>query len=227
MFRKSAAILFALGLCAKVLGEGTNFTVSVGRATLQLPIPESFVEVGTKNRMIPMVPSNRLLAWFAMPEDMKHFDSEPTHELKRHIQVQLFKESENRDLGAYDFAAIVSEGLKQQDESHAAAAQEINKILKQLNEPEKGGPPIRISEPKSLGTFFKSDNAVGFLLLMSIATNEQGLRSAHPIVCGTVVMRVKQKLLYVYVYSIADGTNSIDWVKSKSKAVAEAILKAN
>lgn len=227
MFRKSAAIMLALGLCAKVMGEGTNFTVSVGRATLQLPIPESFVEVGTKNRMIPMVPSNRLLAWFAMPEDMKHFDSEAAHELKRHIQIQLLKESENRDFSAYEFATIASELSKLQDESHASAVQEINKILKKVGDPEKGGPPIRISEPKSLGTSFKSDNAMGFSMLMSFATNEQGLRSAHPIACGAAVVRVKQKLLYVYVYSIVDGMDSIDWVKTKSKSIAEAILKAN
>ncbi|HEX7653272.1 MAG TPA: hypothetical protein VF607_07180 [Verrucomicrobiae bacterium] len=209
------------------MGEGTNFTVSIGGATVQIPVPESFVEVGTKNRMIPMVPGNRLLAWFAMPEDMKHFDSEPAHQLRRHIQVQVPKKSEDQELDADHFAMVATGIAKQQDQGHAKAAQEVNKILKQLSAPEKGGPPIRISEPKSLGSFLKTDEAVGFAMLMSVTANEQGLRSAHPIAVGAVAMRVKQKLLYVYAYSMAGSTASIDWVKSEAKAVAEAILKAN
>ena len=219
--------IFVLSLHVAAYSAETNITVFVGGTKVLVPAPDQYVEVGSENRVFPSEARNRLLAWFVTPSDLKQFGSESTNLSKQYMQLQVSKGAENRDISASQFSELAGDVAKLQDASYASAVQDVNRIMKKLASESKDFPDLEIGQPKPLGSFLKTDTAVGFLMLMSISSNSKQGKEQIPMVCGTTLVRVKQKLLFAYVYCAADNKKATDWVKSTSKSWVEAILKAN
>jgi len=221
----SALLLIATNLAA--FCAESPFKASVGGQTILIPAPSNYVEVGLEKRQIfPSDIPNRLLAWFALPQELKTLGTSKNEGLTRHMQVQVSKKIEDQNLGPSDFNEIATMLTKQQDEIFASATDEVNNILKKMTSG-TGISDLKLSQPKSLGSFYKSENVASFLMLMSMeVATKQGKRT-EKVVCATNLMRVKDRLLFVYVYCNAEEKNSLDWVKDVSKTWTQAILNAN
>lgn len=203
----------------------TVFPVQAGRTEIIIPIPGQYVEVGDEYRFFPEEAPNRLLAWFVKTEDMKKFLPDNKEVLNRYMQIQISKEAESRTISASDFSKVAAAVSKQQNVDYAKSMHEANRILKKLATASKDIPEVEISHPKALGTFFKTDRAVGFLMLMSVSSKDQ--EKPIPVLCGGTIMRVREKLIFAYVYAEAHDKDAMQWVKSTSKQWAESIIKAN
>lgn len=207
------------------LAAETAFPVQAGGTEIIIPIPDQYVEVGDEHRFFPDEAPNRLLAWFVKLEDMKKFSSDNKEILNRYMQIQISKGAENRTISASDFSKVAASVSKQQNADYAKSMQEVNRILKKLAMASKDIPEVEISHPKSLGTFLKTDRAVGFLMLMSVSSKEQ--EKPIPVLCGGTIMRVREKLIFAYVYAEAHDKDAMQWVKSTSRQWAESIIKVN
>ena len=219
--------ILILSLRAAAYAAETNITVYVGSTKLLVPAPAHYVEVGSENRAFPTEIPSRLLAWFVTPSDLKNFGSKSPRFLKRYMQLQVSKGEENQDITALRFAEVVGDASAHLNDMDASAVPEVKRIMKQLASGSKDFPDLEIGHPKPLGSFLKTETAVGFLTLMPVSSNSTSGKKQIPMVCGTTLVRVKQKLLFAYVYCAADNKEAIDWVKSAATSWVEAILKAN
>jgi hypothetical protein len=207
-----------------------------GRTPIAIPPPTAeMTEIGYDNRefMEVAVPSqNRLIAAFVPTNDLAKLTSRSEDSaLSRYAVVQVQRQLEYMDCEASDFKEVV-DGMAEEfgsamdattaftDSCIQEAEEEFNRRMKSLELEEA---TVNLGKPVSLGSFFSKQDAYGFGMVMPVSMGNVNVKMGM----GGVLLRVRKRLLFVYLFSEYKDEDTVKWIRKTSEAWADAILKAN
>jgi len=203
-------------------------TYRVGGTPLVIPPPTNdMVEMGQDYRVVMdvFVPEqNRLVAAFVTPNDLAIIKSGGKAMPSQYALVEVLRRGEFMDLSAKDykdmadtleqqFGAVLSTAIKEGED-------ELNRRIKEQNLDDA---KISLDKPVQLGGFFSKTDAYGTGIIMPVTTN--GVTTK--VVAGIIFLRVKNRLLFVYLYSVYKDQGTVIWMRKTTENWADAILKAN
>lgn len=224
----SAAIALTLlsTWSSAIRAQGQAF--SVGGVSIAIPAPSSeMVEVGDVNRKLfeVVVPdSNRLVAAFLLQKDVASLSTGGTESLSPYGLVEVPRSGESTDINASDFSSLADSVSKQLgtvlDSSFKESEGEFNRRMKAMN---LDNVQISYGKPVMLGTFFVKTDAYAFGMMAPVTISGK----SSNMVMGTVLLRAKSRVLFVYFYSTYQDEQTPNWVRKMSEQWTDAILAAN
>lgn len=227
--------LLLVGIVAMATGRGAAeesppiSSYIVGGTEIIIPTPNfGMQEVGDAKRDIFdtfVAPNNRLIAAFVLTEDSPKLTTETEDvTFSKFAMIQVPSRAEYRSVGANDFKEVTA-GVKEKfgDTIRTLPKKvqaELDRRIKALG---RNDVDVRIGEPTSLGCFFSKDKAYGFGMVAPVTMNGHTWYRAN----GSVLMRVKEKLLFAYIYADYEGKDTVKWISEAAQGWADAILRAN
>ncbi len=221
-----ACVLFALALSL----HAADCPTMAGGVPVVIPPPDKeFVEVGGDKRdffeyMVPS--SNRLLCAF-VPVDFLPRLKNPASGMGQYLVVELSRklDEKNTEVTSAVFEKVVL-GVKQQfadsstlNQIVQATSEEISSKLKQLDRSKD----VSIGKPVPLGTLFQTSDAYAFAMLSPVSSGGVTTR----VIGASVLLRVRERLIFAYIYGSSDDENSLKWVEKTAEQWADEILTAN
>ncbi len=190
------------------------------------PLPE-MSEVGYDNREFMEVfvaPTNRLIAGFVLTSALPTLRQGTDITLSKYAMVQVPRRGEYMDCKESDFKEVTA-GFKEQfgdamNSSIKEAEAEFNRRMKSLDLKEA---TVSMGAPIQLGCLFSEPDAYGFGMVMPVEMGGHTTKTGM----GGALVRVKQRLLFVYLYSEYKDEETVKWLRKATEDWADAILKAN
>jgi hypothetical protein len=241
LFHSSSCLLPALlltALCApaiciaqdqpKSAAPAAPPTYRAGGLDLQLPTPSAdLVEAGNDNRVALEVlapDQNRLIAAFVTADDAPRLRTGGANMLTRYALVEVPRAAEFADLSAENFKEVTDAVDKQFssiiDSSVKDGEDQLNRRLKSLNLDDA---KVTMDKPAQLGQFFSRPDAYGLGLILPVSAQGKTVKVG----AGVAILRVQNRLIYAYLYSIYKDEDSVKWVRKATSDWADAILAAN
>jgi hypothetical protein len=211
--------------------------IQVGSISMDLPAPQGTAEISeqlpTLRKVMESVipPTHRVLAIFADPADAKQLMLSG-QSLKAYMMVMVARDLENFDISAADFenlAALSKAQLPSLDQmmnsgsdtfaqraTDAIAAETAIKI------------DMKIGESKILGLYADEKDWLGIGMLIGVKVGVRGQEERARTLVGAVnTVRVRQRVLFLYVYHDYDGDADRKWTQDISRSWVKAMLDAN
>ena len=193
--------------------------ISIGRVSVNIPIPEGFVDV-TQTAPALMshfgssaaVTGNRFLALILSTEDAQ--SEHP--ELSRYLSIQVMSAMENQRITVRDF----TEGRRQMRtmvnaEMLEGVEEDLSQLFSQHN--------IQVGEMRFVPFDSESENHIAFSIVMNMSVEGE-----DKIKAGSYAMiLVNRRMFYVYVYSAYDTIEDLTWTQNTLNNWVEAIIRAN
>ena len=217
--------------------QTANNPIDVGGVTIEAPSLPGFNEiskispevVALAEAMIP--PANRLLGVYLSDRDYEKLVNGESPEFDRYIFIQVHRELENKNVSRADFREIATQLKAQQDTILDDVREDVGKIFdsasNQISKDYDVSLDMRLGDQKSLGVFLDQPNAVAFTSLVKYQGSLEGESFDYVMAGSTMLMKVKRRLLYLYVYSQYDEQADADWVESRTTELANLLLTAN
>lgn len=202
----------------------------VGGLEVALPSPSSdLVEMGSIRTMMNVfVPDgNRLLAAFLLPDDLKVFAGGTRKGLRHYAMVEVPRRLESIDISQDEFQQISASTDKEFASSSDSPTADslvqqgedtVNQKLKALNSSH-----LTLEKPVMLGRFFSKTDAYAFGMLVPVTANG----STVNMLTGIVLLRVRNRILYGYLYTEYKGDETEPWMRAATEQWAAAIQSAN
>lgn len=173
-------------------------------------------------------PSNRLLAIYVTPEDFRAHKAGKKIVMDRYALLQTPRQAENLTVVAADFAQL-KEVMKNQSAAQRAQVRDMAEHHIGNAVSKAAGTPLTVSmtDINALGTFLESDTALGLLSATDVSAAAHGRTINYPLVYATGVLRVKERLLFLYTYSVYRTPADLEWVKTTATAWSRRLQQAN
>jgi hypothetical protein len=199
----------------------------VGDVSISLPAPpgQDMVELGNgRNFFDPAVPdSNRLMAAFVLEKDVPTLHTGTRQVLTPYALVETLRAAENSEISADDFKSIAGSIGTQVgavlDSSFKESEDTFNQKMKTMNL----NVQVSYGKPVMLGTFFSKTDAFAFGMMAPVTANG----TTTNMVVGTVLLRVKSHVVFVYFYSAYQDDRTPGRVRAISEQWTDALLAAN
>lgn len=226
-----AAVLPMLGQTgAPTAGTNEIPKVKAGGIDLLLPSPDGdFTEVGDRLRTTVfdlLTPStNRLLTAYLSHQIKENLLSGNTKGgLGTYAMVEIPRGAEYTDVGQKDFEDALKTVANSMgvavDKAFSTTTDEINARMKEL-----GGKPISVDRPEMMGTVFRKPDAFAWAMLMGV---KGGDSASATTMAGVIAMiRIKQRVLFTYLYRKYDSPEVLDSLGKSTEAWVSRILSAN
>jgi hypothetical protein len=206
--------------------EPNDFRIG-GKSFVFPPPTSALVEMGPDLRVVMdyMVPdSNRLVAAYVLPAELEEAKTGKKVPFTQYAVIEVMRKAEFLDLGPDDFKQVSASigGTMDQllDQEKQKEEESLNRKIKALNE---GAGQIKLEKPVNLGVFFSKANALSFGLLMPVKYADK----SSTVIAGAIIFRVRDRLVFAYLYSAYNGEESVHWIRSNVEAWADTLLKAN
>lgn len=223
--------LFAAQHVAPIWAQANNpEAYQVGGVEMTIPAPSSeLVEMGSYRTMMnTYVPdSNRLVAAFLLPDDLKVFAGGTRKGLLRYAMVEVPRSAESTDISAADFQDAVASTDKQfasssdSPEADTIVKQGQDELNRKLNALNLGH--TTLEKPVMLGRFFSKTDAYAFGMIVPVSASG----STVNMLVGVSLLRVKSRVLYGYIYTEYTGDQTEPRMRTELEGWADAILRAN
>jgi hypothetical protein len=211
-------------LSPESIGEVEAF--KVGGIWIKIPLPGAdLIEVGydAREEMRTFIPDgNRLLCGYMRPDDIPLFlQVDPGLVLEQNATIQVIRNEEFNPCTTEDFNQLVAyakTGITENDLIAPASEAELNRRLKSVNLSK-----LSVENPIQLGTLFSKPDAYSTCMLTAYAGNNQN----RTMVVVTTFIRVRERLLFVYLITIYKNEQTVVQAEQLSEHWAEAILAEN
>ncbi len=235
--KRFLAIVCSLSLTFFLLGNAQNAeakstsiqSFKAGGTSIAIPPPTvEMTELGHDNRHLmdmSVAPNNRLIAGFVLNSDLPILiKGSGDLKMDKYAMVQVSRRAEHIDCGPNDFKEITS-GAKEQfgdmmNSSTKEVEDELNRRVKALD---LKNSTMSLGAPQQLGCLFSKENAYGFGMIMPMSMGGQNMKVAG----GAVLMRVKQRFIFVYLYAEYKDEETVKWILKTTENWANAILASN
>jgi hypothetical protein len=217
--------------------ESIKHEVTVGGQPLLIPPPAGFERldgVDAKRDAIAselIAASNRMVIAFATPEAVAAIRRGEPDETPRNFNMQVTRSLENRAFTPAQFEsyrADVEKDLENLDKKMNAALAKIHAdASKSVSEKLRENVEFKIGESVPLGTFERTRDSLGFLVMFKSMTKIAEKETTGLRVVASLIVRVNDRVLYLY--SASDRKSEADevWVKSEALKWRDAIFAAN
>jgi len=200
----------------------------VGLKSIAIASPsKDLTEIGPDYRVTleTLAPAtNRLVAAFIRPEDLHQILAGGNTPLTRYALVEAPRRAVFADIDTAAFKTVADSVATQFGTNLEAdiktAQDDFNHNLKELN---SSSATIAIDKPFSLGTLFSKPDAAAFGMIASISGAGPEIKMA----VATVVLRLQNRVLFLYLYSVYKDDTAVKWLRTTSEQWADATLKAN
>lgn len=211
----------------------------LGTKSVLIPEPDGFEEATSQFDLVQTffgateVPANELLAVHTSPEDTARLKSDNfTGGLNFYTKVSVSRRLKGVDTTEADFQSFVTafqnEGEKLLDPNGQAMKTMLKDIEKNLSDLSDTNVTVDMSQPKYLGDIYRTQSSFGVLLLMNLQIQDESRQSdAALMLCGASIVRVKQRLLYVYTYKRFRTAADADTLRDFTKRWLDKIIAAN
>jgi hypothetical protein len=230
---KLLCLLFIL-ISTLAYADTQNFQVGVGGTIIDIQAPDKFHEVTSifpeYERFFKTITpqTNRLLGAMISEEDLQRAYANQEPMLNRYMMLQVSYQMENEPVSSADFQEITSTVKKSQKALFKKIKdQTADEVTDNVSEEYKIPVDIKIGEPVPLGTFVDQSDAYGFGNLMRYKVSSGEKEIEYDMVTGISFLKVKNRVLFAYVYSLYESEKDINWTKSKSIEWIDSILKLN
>jgi hypothetical protein len=232
-----AWLLFGMLCLAGAQAQTTADPLQVGGVTIEAPSLPGFNEitkvspdvVALAQTMIPA--TNRLLGVYLSDWDYEKLVNGEAPDFDRYMFIQVHRELENKNISRSDFGEISTQLKAQQDTILDDVREDVGKIFDsasdQISKDYDVSLDMQLGDQKSLGVFLDQPNAVAFTSLVKYQGSLEGESFDYVMAGSTMLMKVKRRLLYVYVYSQYETQADVDWVESRTSELANLILTTN
>jgi hypothetical protein len=230
-----AAVLLALSSLSMAQNKvsqaadvGTSLSYRAGGKSIVIPSPtKDLVEVGDDYRVLfdNIVPvQNRLLAAFLSPGEAALIESGKGKRLSRYSLVEVPRQREFADFTPENLKEVVDSTNQKLgsnlDSSLKESEEQFNRRMKDLKLDKA---TVTLDEPIPLGCLFSKKDTYAMGMIMPFTREGKTTK----MVAGIVFLRVQNRLLFAYLYSVYEDEDSVRWVRATSEDWADAILKAN
>lgn len=166
---------------------------------------------------------NRLLCAFVLAKDLRRLTAGTSDEsLAKYAIVQVPRRGEYMDCEASDFKEVVDEVKDSFGDilgsSFKEAEDGFNRRMASL-----GLDEARLGQPAHLGRFFCKQDAYGFGMITTVMMGGETATMAM----GGALLRVKKRLLFVYLYAEYRDEDTIRWLRRATEEWSDTILGAN
>jgi hypothetical protein len=224
----STPVLFAQDKNDTATNTNDVLAYRVGGTPIVIPPPTNdLVETGQDYRVVMefLAPEqNRLVAAFVLPSDLAIIKSGGKSMFSEYALVEVLRRGEFMEVSAKDYKDV-ADRLEQQfgtvlDTAIKEGEDELNHRLKAMKLDDA---KISLDKPVQLGCFFSKPDAYGTGIIMQVTKNE----NTTNVVTGIIFLRVKNRMLFAYLYSVYKDQETVKWVRKTTEDWADAILKAN
>lgn len=229
-------VVFAVSAQAQPHEEKV-FSAKLGEKVINLPTPNGFEEVTQKFEYMKTrfnateAPANEVVAGYLPVSDCDLLRRGEKPLLTYYARVSVFRKAKELDLSPSTFQDIVDSVRKNMttilDPDGPMMKDLTARIEKRLTDLNEAETKFDFSKPQSLGTFDVRENVYGTLTLMVIEAEVGGKKTTTPLLGGTTIMRVKDRLIYVYTYRKYDSNADLETLKQLAKQWNDSILAAN
>ncbi len=213
-------------LQAQTESVATATTYRVGLRSIAIPAPTGdLVEMGSDFRVLaePLAPvSNRLVAAFVTPTDLKALQSQPSTTLSTYALAETVRPAEfvNVTPAIYLQAADATKQQFGSSDTWVKDVQEqLNRTIKSLN----SNVAATLDKPIFLGTLFEKTDETGYGMILPVTVSG----TTRKMVAGLALLRVKDRLLMGYFYTELKDDGTVAYVRSTTEHWADSILAAN
>lgn len=230
----SRALIVSIGICvfsasgfSQEVAATQKTAFLVGGIHVALPAPGSeFTEVGDELRSTVFelfVPtSNRLVSAYALSKELP-LTSTPANAPLIYAMVEVPRRAEYWNCTSEEFVRAVGQIMEQMAESAGGmpsdikqeTQDEINHTLKSLDLGK-----MDVGKTKMLGRFFSKTDADGLGMIAAVKYGNQ----LNTIAMSMALLRLKEKVLFAYLYVPYKDANTILWLKHASESWADALL---
>lgn len=211
--------------------------ITIGEAVITVPPPAGFREVST---LAPDVrelsenatpASNRLLGVYLSGADVMLVEKGEIPLMERYMYLQTFRATEAYPVAPEDFAALTREMRAQRQPLPGNATDGVNADLDELSRQLSSKHSLEVAfetgKPVPLGVYLDRPDALGMAMLVPYVMNVDDERADYVMVTGINVLRLNNKLVYAYVYSLHEDAEDVEWVRRASIEWANALQAAN
>jgi hypothetical protein len=233
-------LLVAMFVCTGAAGAGTKVVqVTLGGVNIQVPAPNEFSEVTdispqTRKRAERLtLPQNRLLAYFIPDADIQRFKKGQAATLvyTRYTMAQTLRGMESANMSSQDFRDMAQRVRQEQNQfperDRERAQSFVDDVSKDLSKERGVAIDLKVGQPRALGVFADGDNFIAYALLTKMKAAAGGETLEFILASASGFVRVKNKLIFAWVYSKYDSQKDIDWVRAATKDWMQQILSAN
>jgi hypothetical protein len=225
--------LFVLTLSLAALAQTSTHstaepesTFNVGGTSIVIPSPDgSMVEAGGDRPILEnFTPqSNRLIAVFVKRSDMPLHEMSADHELTLYGMVQVLRRAEFMDIDENGFKEVTASAKESlggnlasfSDKADAELAERLKNLDVELN--------VTVGKPVIIGTFLSQKNAYAFGMIVPVKKDGETIK----MITGCTLMRVKNRLIYLYVYVRYQNEESVHQMHRMLLGWTRAILAEN
>ncbi|MCP4392990.1 MAG: hypothetical protein GY804_01785 [Alphaproteobacteria bacterium] len=214
-----------------------NIQVEIGGTKIDVQALDGFYEISSISPKALKLfdtltpPTNRLLAVFVSEKDLNKIKNDENLNLKRYMILQVYKTSENKYISENEFTPFKTLIKNQHENLLKYSKDKIKSLLKDASKKLSNDYDIplkiNIGEQVPLSIFLEHPSAIGFTTLSKYQTAVKGNKIDTTVAYSTLFVKVKNKLIYAYVYSDYETQEDIDWVNSQSKSWVESIIASN
>jgi hypothetical protein len=223
------SILLFMALVSPTV-RASNCSTTAGGVSVTIPAPVGgFVEVSSEKRDFfqYMVPARNHLLCAFVPADRLPLLKNPARGMTRYMVVEGSRKMDEGNLEVTEaiFQEIVS-GIKQQlgdtnalNQILQTTAEELSRKLKAVD----ASKDVAIGQVTPLGTLFQRQDVYAFAMVAPVSSAGATSRMIN----ASVVLRVRERLLFAYVYAGASDETSLKWVEQTAQQWAQQIVTAN
>jgi hypothetical protein len=214
-----------------------NLNYNFGKSTVNIPAPDGFAEAASEvehvKRTFEMTeaPALDFLA--------SHVPVEEYARLKRgefvvptfYTKVSTLKNQREVNVSAEEFTAIANylhaNNSKLFDIDGPAMKSSLKNTNKGLSELLETEAKLDLSQPVNLGLIQRTENSYGNLMMTKYKIQAGNEQKEALILFSVNLIRVKQRIIYLYVYRRFDAEADIDIIRNLTKQWINKILNAN
>lgn len=234
---KLACILtgvLALGQMLHAAGEAVH-EVKVGGQTLIIPSPQGFERTDGINPTQDEIAAqfigagNRFVIVFGTPESAAAMRRGEPAASPRNFNAQTLRSLEGRAFSPPQFESLRADAERDLERLARRLDAVLGKVVadasKSLSEKLKETVDVRIGDPVPLGTFERTRDSLGFSMMFK--TQFAGKDTPGLSVVAAMIVRIRDRCLYLYATSDRNSGADEAWVKTEVLKWRDAIFAAN
>lgn len=233
-----AAACLAAALIAPVAptlaAPPSTVRLQVSGQALPFPVPQGYMDAASLSADLQRMgesmtgPSNRLLAFWVDPAEVRAMNAGQAEGLKRYFMLQVHRRREGMPLSAVEFQTVRNAVIGDQAAFTQQLRQQVPKVAEQVSQQvhRSGGDPkvqLKVGDLQPLGVLFDEAQAFGYLLRSTV---DVGDGRPMPMLLGTVMVRHQDRLIALGAYAVDDGPSAEAWVRQVTRAWAQALPAA-
>lgn len=212
-------------------------TFQLGDQLITIPAPNDFEEAAAqfesikKRFTVTEDPANDVLAVHLPHADCEKLRAGEVGPLNFYTKISVSKSARGVDYSAAEFASLAAEfrktGSQVMDVNGPTMKETLEHLSKGLSDLNKKETQIDMDQPLNLGEFDTRPNVYGVMLLVNLKTQSGEAKVSTLIAGGISLVRVKQRLIFVYTYRKYESKADVETLRDFTKQWIGQILAAN